>query len=275
MPGRAHLRPRSRSAPATSGARRRRGGRAGCTKSGASRASRRSSSGATARARSPQRACGKREAARAGVEHRVDGVRAWRGAPQLERRAELEDPAVVRLEQRLGLLGGQRLDAERSRERDHDALRVAGRGGAPGRGRRGRTRSAARPRARAAGSARRGTSRGVAVRRIRAAISPSGSRCWWRSVRMSAHIRTKPMDLVGKARASPRPGVDHAQGDFVGIPGPLAELSRPAPRRCGSRPGCRPSRPAGPRRRSPRRRCRPRAAARRACPRSASRGPRA
>ena len=25
-------------------------------------------------------------------------------------------------------------------------------------------------------------------------------------------------------------GVDHAQGDFVGIPGALAELSRPAPR---------------------------------------------
>ncbi len=65
---------------------------------------------------------------RAGVEEVVDvgcarGVEAD-GPPQRERLTELEDAAVEGLEERLGLVGREGLDAEGAREGDDDAVEV-------------------------------------------------------------------------------------------------------------------------------------------------------
>ena len=160
----------------------------GWTKSGAPRASRRSSSGATWRRprRSASAAAGREIAERAGVEEVVDvgcarGVEAD-GAPQRERLAELEDAAVEGVEQRLGLVGREGLDAEGARQGDDDAVDVVElRRGWRGRGPRGRTRRVARRR----GGAGRWRSGGPACGGSGPRSGPRGGgaggrRCaWW------------------------------------------------------------------------------------------------
>jgi hypothetical protein len=142
-----------------------------------------------------QRGGGEGDPARAGVEQRVDRVGPRRlqsdRSPQLERRAELEDPFVERLDQRLGLLGRQPLDpsavesetttrsipssiASAARASGSWSIGCSWLGGSPASSRRSAGPSA--------------MSRGGAVRRSSASIRGAGSRCWWMSVGIAPGI---------------------------------------------------------------------------------------
>ena len=76
--------------------------------------------------RAAERAGRQRDADRAGVEQRVDVGRVGRAqrdrAPDPERLAEREQPRVVGLQQRLGLVARQRLDPERAGDRQQRAV---------------------------------------------------------------------------------------------------------------------------------------------------------
>jgi hypothetical protein len=69
-----------------------------------------------------ERGGGQAHAERAAVQQRLDGLRDGRAGPQAERISELEDPIVEGIEERLRLVGAERLDAERERWRDGDEV---------------------------------------------------------------------------------------------------------------------------------------------------------
>ena len=118
--------------------------------------------------------------------------RVERGAPQLERRAELEDAVVERVDQRPRLVGRERLDPERGGERDDDAVDALalGLGGA----RDGIVVAFVQRAVRLAGEleAQRGDRSPPPAEPPNAAparrSAASGRRCWWRSVRIGPDI---------------------------------------------------------------------------------------
>ena len=223
-----------------------------------------------------------------------------RGAPQLERAAELEDAVVERVDQRPRLVGRERLDPERGGERDDDAIDALALG--LGRARDGIVVTFLQRAERLAGQLEAQRTTGAHHLRSRRTPRQRADQRLREEVLVEVgphrlgHIRTKSTDLVARKRPAvrlpetrrvrhrradpargreprrrPRPGRLRGHARAAGrAQRTSAQDVTPVPTR-----GCRPARPAWPRRRSPRRRCPPRAAARRACPTSASRAPRA
>ena len=113
-------------------------------------------------------------------------------APQSANGPPTRARRVEGVEQRLGLVGRQPLDAERAREGDDDAV-VGGAGG--GVVVRGVERGGGSPAIRSCPFA----IRGACDRWLRAETRSSGRRCWWTSGSSERHIATNPIGLVDKA----------------------------------------------------------------------------